>query len=140
MMAVLRIVMGTNVLYAGLYSSRGASHALLRAIDQGVVRIVLSPALLFEYEEVLRRNQVELGLSDQAIEELLNTLCQVSEHQKVYFLWRPCLPDVKDDHVLELAVASGVDSIVTHNVRHFEGAARFGIKVSTAKEMLESIA
>ncbi len=131
--------MDTNVLYAGLYSSRGASHALLRAIDKGAVRIVLSTALLFEYEDVLRRNQVELGLSEQDIEELLNALCQVSEYQKVYFLWRPYLTDVKDDHILELAVASGADSIVTYNVRHFEGAAQFGIRVSTAKEILESM-
>jgi putative PIN family toxin of toxin-antitoxin system len=139
-MAVLRIVMDTNVLYAGLRSSRGASYALLRAIDKGAVRIVLSTALLFEYEDVVRRNQVALGLSDQDIEELLDSLCRVSEHQKVYFLWRPCLPDVKDDHILELAIASGADSIVTHNVRHFEGAAQFGMKVRTAKEIVESIA
>jgi len=139
-MAVLRIVMDTNVLYAGLYSPRGASHALLRAIDQGAIRIVLSTALLFEYEDILRRNQVRLGLSDQDIEELLNALCQVGEHQRIYFLWRPCLADVKDDHLLELAVAAGADRIVTYNIRHFEGAARFGIRVSTAKEILESIA
>lgn len=132
--------MDTNVLYAGLYSPRGASHALLRAIDRGAIRIVLSAALLFEYEDVLRRKQVELGLSDQDVEDLLNSLCEVSEHQRVYFLWRPCLADVKDDHILELAVASGADRIVTHNVRHFEGADRFGIKVSTPKEILESIA
>ena len=132
--------MDTNVLYAGLRSSQGASHALLRAIDRGTVRIVLSTALLFEYEDVVRRNQAELGLSDQDIEELLNALCDVSEHQNVYFLWRPCLADVKDDHILELAVAAGADRIVTHNVRHFEGAAQFGIKISTAREILESIA
>ena len=139
-MGVLRIVMDTNVLYAGLRSSRGASYALLRAIDKGTVRIVLSTALLFEYEDVVRRHQVELGLSDQDIEESLNALCQVSEHQKVCFLWRPCLADVADDHILELAVASGADSIATHNVRHFEGAAQFGIRVRTAKEIMESIA
>jgi putative PIN family toxin of toxin-antitoxin system len=138
-MAVFRIVMDTNVLYAGLHSTRGASHEFLRAIDRGTVRIVLSTALLFEYEEVIRRNQVELGLSDQDVEELLNALCDVSEHQKVYFLWRPCLADVKDDHILELAVASRADYIVTYNVRHFQGAGRFGVKVSTAKEILESI-
>ncbi len=131
--------MDTNVLYAGLRSSRGASYALLRAIDKGAVRIVLSTALLFEYEDVVRRHQVEVGLSDQDIEELLNALCQVSEHQKVYFLWRPCLPDAADDHILELAVASGAESIVTHNVRHFEGAAQFGIRVCTVKEIMESI-
>jgi putative PIN family toxin of toxin-antitoxin system len=138
-MADLRIVMDTNVLYAGLYSSRGAAHALLRAIDRGAVRTVLSTALLFEYEEVVRRNQAELGLSDQDIEELLDALCLVSEHQKVYFLWRPCLPDPKDDHLLELAVASRADGIVTYNLRHFEAAGQFGMKVSTPGQIVESM-
>jgi putative PIN family toxin of toxin-antitoxin system len=139
-MADLRIVMDTNVLYAGLYSSRGASYRLLRAVDADKVRIILSTALLFEYEDVLRRNQAEIGLSDPDIEGVLNALCEKSEHQKIYFLWRPCLPDVKDDHILELAVASATDAIVTHNGRHFEAAAQFGIRVCAPQEILESIA
>ena len=38
----LRIVLDTNVLYAGLYSASGKSHQLLKAIDAGSVRIVLN--------------------------------------------------------------------------------------------------
>ena len=52
-----RNVLDTNVLYAGLYSARGRSYKLLRAIDQGRVRIALSTPLLFEYEDVLKRNR-----------------------------------------------------------------------------------
>ena len=44
-----RIVLDTNVLYAGLYSASGKSFQLLRAIDEGRVRIALSTPLLFEY-------------------------------------------------------------------------------------------
>ncbi len=43
-----RIVLDTNVLYAGLYSASGKTHQLLRAIDEGRVRIALSTPLLFE--------------------------------------------------------------------------------------------
>ncbi len=100
--------------------------------------MVLSTPLLYEYEHVVRGNQAELGLSDADIEVLLDGLCRVSEHQKVYFLWRPCLPDAKDDHVLELAVAAGVDCIVTHNTRHFEPAGQFGVKVRTPRQIMES--
>jgi len=42
-----RIVLDTNVLYAGLYSTSGKSHQLLRAIADGRVRIALSTPLLF---------------------------------------------------------------------------------------------
>ena len=40
-----RIVLDTNVLYAGLYSASGKSHQLLRAIAERRVRIALSTPL-----------------------------------------------------------------------------------------------
>jgi putative PIN family toxin of toxin-antitoxin system len=135
----LRIILDTNVLYAGLYSFKGASFKVLRAIDEGKLRIVLSTALLFEYEDILRRNQEILNLSNQGIEKLLDSLCLLSDHQKIYYLWRPRLSDPKDDLVLELAVASGVRYVVTFNTADFKGAENFGVKPITPKELLEVI-
>ncbi len=134
-----RIILDTNVLYAGLYSSKGASFRILRAIDEGRLRIVLSTALLFEYEDILRRHQEILNLSNQGIDKILDNLCLLSDHQKIYFLWRPRLPDPKDDLILELAVAAGVKSLVTHNADDFKGSELFGVKAITPKQMLEEI-
>lgn len=136
----MRIVLDTNVLYAGLYSARGASYRVLRAVEARTIRIVLSTALLFEYEDVLKRDKGVLKLSEQTIEALLDEICRISEHQKVYFLWRPCLVDPKDDHLLELALASGAHCIVTHNLKHFEAAASLGVKICTPRQLLEIIA
>jgi len=135
----LRIILDTNVLYSGLYSSKGASFKVLRAITDGKLRGVLSTALLFEYEDVLKRNQEILNLSNQDIEKILDNLCLLSDHQKIYFLWRPRLPDPKDDHLLELAVASGVNLVVTHNTSDFKGSDKFGVRPITPKELLEDI-
>ena len=134
-----RIILDTNVLYAGLYSSRGASFKILQAIEEGKLKMVLSTTLLFEYEDVLKRNQVALGLSNQGIEKVLDYFCVKSEHQKIYFLWRPYLPDPKDDHLLELAIASGTKLIVTHHTKDFKGVEEFGIKSITPKAILEEI-
>ena len=41
----------------------------------------------------------------------------VSEHRRIFFLWRPFLKDPKDDMVLELAVEAEVEYIVTHNLK-----------------------
>jgi putative PIN family toxin of toxin-antitoxin system len=134
-----RIILDTNVLYAGLYSSRGASFKILEAIEEGKLKIVLSTTLLFEYEDILKRNQGDFGLSNQAIEKVLDYSCLKSEHQKIHFLWRPYLPDPKDDHLLELAIASGAKLIVTHNTKDFKGVEEFGIRSITPQATLEEI-
>lgn len=134
-----RIVLDTNVLYAGLYSASGNSHQLLRAIGQGRVRIALSTPLLFEYEDVLKRNLAALNLSDAEVEIVLDNLCALADFQAVYFLWRPCLPDANDDMVLELAVAAQVPRIVSFNAKDFGPAFRFGIEVVSPKIVLKEL-
>lgn len=101
--------------------------------------MVLSTPLLFEYEDILKRNHSLLGLENAEIETVLDNLCAFSQHQKVYFLWRPYLPDAKDDLVLELAVADQVDTIVTHNLKDFVGIDKFGVDAITPKTLLERL-
>jgi len=132
-----KIILDTNVLYAGLYSSSGVSFKVLEEIESGKMQTVLSTTLLFEYEAVLKKNQKVLGLSEREIERLLDYFFRQSKHQNIYFLWRPRLPVPKDDHVLELAVASGTKCIVTHNIKDFRGVEAFGVKAITPKELLE---
>lgn len=129
-------VIDTNVLHAGLYSATGASHQILRLIERGRVTPLLSTTLLFEYEEVLKRNQSELGLSDRAINDVLDGFCVRGEPRKIHFLWRPHLPDPKDDHVLELAVAAGGADIVTHNRKDFALASSFRVRIVTPAQLL----
>jgi predicted nucleic acid-binding protein len=57
----------------------------------------------------------------------------------VYYLWRPLIRDPKDDMVLELAVASNAEFIVTYNKADFKGSEHFGIKTITPKELLTKI-
>ena len=70
-----RAVVDTNVVYVGLYSAAGASYQILRLIDQVRVVPILSTTLLFEYEDVLRWKSQTLGLSEQAIDDVLDGLC-----------------------------------------------------------------
>jgi putative PIN family toxin of toxin-antitoxin system len=133
------VIMDTNVLFAGLYSSTGASFQILRLIDEGRIKPIISTPLLFEYEDVLKRKQAELALSGKQIDIILDNICALSAFQKIYFLWRPYLRDPKDDHVLEVAVASGTKIIVTHNIKDFKGVHEFGIQAMPPKKLLEMI-
>ncbi len=134
-----RIVLDINVLYAGLYSSSGASYQILKRIEQKQIRTVISTSLLFEYEDVLKRKQSELGFTNQQIEIVLDNICLFSDFQDIYFLWRPYLRDPKDDLVLELAVASHTQWIITYNLKDFKGIDKFGIQSITPKALLEKI-
>ncbi len=131
-----RAVIDTNVLYSGLYSATGASYQILRLIERGRVVPLLSTTLLFEYEEVLKRNQEMLKLSGRAIDDVLDGICSRGECRRIHFLWRPQLSDPKDDHVLELAVAASGADIVTHNVKDFINASSFGVRIITPAQLL----
>ena len=132
----VRIVLDTSVLLAGLRSRRGASYRLLAALGSPAITTVLSVPLVFEYEAVLRRQARELSLSDTDIDDTLDFMCAISEERQIHYLWRPMLPDPKDEFVLELAVEAGCRYIVTHNVTDFRGAERFGLRVVTPGQFL----
>lgn len=138
-MKLLRAVIDTNVVFAGLYSSGGASFKVLSAIESGRLTPVLSVTLFFEYEHVLRRNTAQLQLSDQDVDDFLDGICALAALQKIHYLWRPQLPDPKDDHLLELSLAAGKATIVTYNVRHFEKARTLGIRVVKPVDILGEI-
>ncbi|MEO8030576.1 MAG: putative toxin-antitoxin system toxin component, PIN family [Gemmatimonadota bacterium] len=131
-----RVVLDTNVLVAGLRSRLGACHRLLRLVGAGRFRPVLSVPLLFEYEEVLRRRSTGLRLAIGEVDAVVDYLCATGDHQPIHFLWRPRLPDPRDDLVLEVAVNGQCDTIVTFNGRDFVGSERFGIAAITPAAFL----
>jgi predicted nucleic acid-binding protein len=49
------------------------------------------------------------------------------------------LQDAGDELVAEVVVTAQAEAIVTMNVRDFKGMDKFGIKVLTPKEFLQSI-
>lgn len=132
-------VIDTNILFAGMYSRTGASFRVIQAILKKRVQPVMSVTLLFEYEDVLKRNSKKLRLTHAEIDVLLDALCGLCSLRKIHYLWRPFLSDPKDDHVLELAVASGVKTITTFNRNDFKGVEAFGVEILSPKELLEEI-
>ena len=134
------LILDTNVLVAGLRSSLGASHALLGLVGHDRFTIGLTAALVLEYEAVCLRLLDALGLTTEEVGQLLDYLCQVGKRSAVRFRLRPSTADPGDEMVLEAAVATGSEWIVTHNVRHLAaGAARFGIEVITPGEALRRL-
>jgi predicted nucleic acid-binding protein len=133
---VFRIVIDTNVLVAGLRSRLGASFALLSQVGNGVYQPVLTVPLVMEYEDVLLRAGM-VPVSNQSAQSVIDYFCAQASAHEVNFLWRPHLPDPKDDMVLEAAINGGASIIVTHNVRDFAGAESMGVKVLRPAEFMQ---
>lgn len=134
-----RVVIDTCVFVSALRSSRGASHRLVSLVGTGSFEITLSVPLVLEYEDVAKRLGDATALSHAEIDDVIDYLCSAAHLQEIHFLWRPVLRDARDDHVLELAVEAGCETIVTHNVRDFEGCEHFGIEAVRPGEYLRRI-
>jgi predicted nucleic acid-binding protein len=102
-------------------------------------RINVSVPLVFEYEQTLKRVCTGGTLSGGDIDDVIQFLCANANLRLIFFLWRPFLPDSKDDFVLELAVESRADFVITFNTRDFAGAERFGVRVISPREFLAII-
>jgi putative PIN family toxin of toxin-antitoxin system len=138
-MSCLNVVLDTNVIISALRSSKGSSHKLLKLVGDYRFKINLSVPLVLEYESVLKRNLKSLSLDDGSVDVLIDYFCSVADLWDVHFLWRPLLPDPSDDMVLELAVRSGSEYIITWNIDDFKGVEAFGVRAINASDFLELI-
>jgi putative PIN family toxin of toxin-antitoxin system len=131
-----QIVLDTNVLVAAMRSRHGASYRLLSALGNERWRPNVTVAIVLEYEAVLKRNCQEFALTTEDIDDVVDAICSQAGPHRLYFLWRPVASDPDDDLVLEAAIASRSDFIVTFNKREFPDSQRFGIRCLTPKEFL----
>ena len=130
------VVIDTNVLVSALRSRRRALFRLLQKLGSPQFRPIISSPLWLEYEDVFRRPGLLPGYTAEDGDDFLDYLLSVCGEGRIYFLWRPHLPDPKDDLILELARAGGASDIITHNRRDCRGVDGLGIRAVTPDEFL----
>ncbi len=138
-MRPFQIVVDTNVLVSGLRSKFGASYKLLAMLKDERWQINVSTTLVFEYEEVLKRERDVLALSLQDIDDLWDGLCAIANLRSIFYLWRPTARDPDDDFLIDLAVEAQADFIISFNKKDLLQAERFGIVILTPKEFLQRV-
>lgn len=137
-----RIVVDTNVLVSAMLSQEGSNRQALRACLTRAAEPLVGITLFHQYVDLLSRPVMEQSpLSAPKREALFAAFLSVADWVKIYFLWRPNLPDEADNHLIELALAGQANTIVTNNVRDVgRGELRFpGLAVRTPTQFLEEI-
>lgn len=129
---MFRLVIDTDVMVAALESEAGASRRVLEAVLRGEVHLLLSTALMVEYEAVLTRPETlaRSGLSASDTWKILDELARICRPVVFDYRWRPLAADVDDDFVVETAINGAAEVIASFNIRDMTaGAAMFGIAV-----------
>ena len=138
---MMKVVVDTNVLLAALLGKKGPNREIIRYCLTGRLMPQLAASLYFEYEDVFER-QTTLALCKLNCEQrqlFLDSFLSVCQWNQLYFRWRPNLRDEGDNHLVELAVASNAEYLITNNMKDFRFAElRFPtLKVIKPEQLLE---
>ena len=138
-----RIVVDTSVFIGAILTPAGDNRDVLRACLMGRARPLMGAALFHEYEDLLGRSALmsKSPLTPRERQDLFAAFLSVAEWVKVYFLWRPNLPDEADNHLVELALAGTAETIVTHNLGDLQkGELLFpSLKIQTPRQFLTTL-
>lgn len=136
----MRIVLDTSVLVAASRSRNGASFRLVSMLPSPKFEIALTIAVYTEWQAVLTRPEhLPPGVTVDMALGFVRYLASVAHLQDVHFLWRPFLRDPNDDMLLECAVASGCEFIVTHNVKDFRRVEELNVRAITPADFLNRL-
>jgi putative PIN family toxin of toxin-antitoxin system len=124
-------VYDTNVIVSATLKPESIPASLVALAMEGSVRLILSPEILEEYREVLKRPK--FGFDPSAVDAFLNDLekaCQMVYPTKRV---RRAL-DEPDNRFLECAKAAKAHYLVTGNKKHFPFSQFKGTKIVSPAE------
>ena len=107
---MLRITADTNVIISGLNFS-GNPRRVLQMAEDGKIQMAVSDAILDEVARVLRRPK--FGWPEEEIRKALSQLSRFAEHVDPKQHISIITEDPTDNRILECAVASGSDYLVS---------------------------
>lgn len=128
--------MDTNVFVSAILSPAGPPAQILDMILNRRLTLLMSPDILAEYTEVLKRK--EFSFDNETVNTFLLMIALYAE--KVNVLSRSfSLPDPDDLPFLECAATSHADFLITGNKRHFPVASCHPVKPVSPSEFLQKI-
>jgi len=138
----MKIVIDTSVWISALIKRDSKARELIRLIFKAKLSPQMSETLFREYEDVMKRKKIQeltpLSLEEQ--NELFEAYLSTCKWNEIYYMWRPNLQDENDNFIVELAVASGAEAIITYNVKDFKSAELvFKHKIITPEDFIKEM-
>jgi putative PIN family toxin of toxin-antitoxin system len=130
----VKVVLDTNVFVSGVFFA-GPPHKIFEAWGDGKVQLLLSPAILEEYQRVMR--EIAVQFPQIKVEALIEFVILHSE-----IILAPSLPpviqaDPSDDKFLECAVAGEATCIVTGDKHLLKLLTFRGIPILKPRQFVE---
>lgn len=130
----MKIVLDTNVLVSGPLQPFGPSGQIVRLVASGQLTLCYDSRILAEYRDVLLRPK--FAFDPERVESLLEEI----RADGIPIVAHPLatrLPDPDDETFLEIALAGGVEFLVTGNLKHYPAEAWHGIEVLSPRSFIE---
>ncbi len=135
-----RILADASIIIAGCGSNTGASRAILTAAEIGLFRIVVTRQILDESERNIRKKlPADLPvLADMLARSRLEILPDPEPEASAQ--WHGLI-HVNDAPILEAAVATQVDRIISLNTRHFtpQLGLQIGIPIQAPDQFVQKL-
>ena len=134
---MIKAVYDTNVIVSAALYEESLPALLLSLALEDEVRLFVSPALLHEYETVLKRPRFKLDENKimELMKKINRTAVMVTPTKKLSIL----KTDEADNRILECALKARVNFIVTGNKRHFSFEEFKGVKIVTPRDFIDQI-
>ena len=136
----MRIVVDTNVILSGLLWL-GTPHELIKKIHSGQVELVMSPALMDEFANTIKRPKFAaiLARTTRSSDQIVQQLRVLADIVAAPPLPRQICRDADDDAVLACAAASGAELIVSGDKDLLILGAFLGVRIVNAAEALRLV-
>ena len=120
----MKVVIDTSIWISALISRECGARDVLRLVFLDKLSPQISEPLFKEYESVMKREKIQTltVLTKDEQQELFEAFLSKCIWNDIYYTWRPNLKDENDNFLVELAVASGAEAIITYNTKDFKNS------------------
>jgi putative PIN family toxin of toxin-antitoxin system len=138
----MKVVIDTSVWISALIEKNSKARDIFRLVFNQKIYPQISEALFREYESVMNREKIQklISLDKNEQMELFQAFLSMCRWNDIYYIWRPNLKDENDNFLVELAVASGAEAIITYNTKDFKNSQLiFNHKIITPENLIKEL-